>query len=376
MIILPSTAWTLIKTKESFKLADLYTLQAQIILGPQNHCTRLVVDAGTGSCLLAVSNPENLILSTSFLQHCDWVGNVLVNATTASDLVHQCNLTHLPIGPWTLSYSRFSDHHRSQNFSQSTLCCCLAQCLGAPAVLNPSAAVDQLRVVHTQATLYLIQTVAKPAIPPTSLLARWSKRPFLYSSAINLNIAEIAVDILLVLLNQTASKVTLLDPTMGSGTFLATALLRNCHVAGWDCNPQCVTGSQANLEWMFGVDRVRDDCLLQVRDSSLTLSSFNRTIDCVVSNLPWGMNSVSYVDENQRILKAVRALLRVGVPCIFVTKEERTDWQESGYEKIGTTHIPPKGFLLPEGSTKTKADSEKSLRKFPSVCVITVVRSI
>lgn len=52
---------------------------------------------------------------------------------------------------------------------------------------------------------------------------------------------------------------------------------------------------------------------IQLHDSSSNMWKESETeIDCVVADLPWGVNSIEYVEENSRILKSVRARLSTG----------------------------------------------------------------
>lgn len=51
----------------------------------------------------------------------------------------------------------------------------------------------------------------------------------------------------------------LYDPFCGTGTVLTEGLLRDCHVIGSDVDPDSVSGSQANLEWL--IDNLADQTI-------------------------------------------------------------------------------------------------------------------
>jgi 23S rRNA G2445 N2-methylase RlmL len=97
-------------------------------------------------------------------------------------------------------------------------------------------------------------------------------------------------------------------------------------VQGWDVNAKCIAGATANLDSMYG-RTIKNRHELQVRESSTAVAGIEakdanqpkqQPIDCLVSNLPWGLNSVRYEDEHDRILAATRGLLRPGAPCALI----------------------------------------------------------
>lgn len=46
------------------------------------------------------------------------------------------------------------------------------------------------------------------------------------------------------------SGLTLADPFCGTGTVLSEAMMVGCHVVGSDTNPEAITGTKSNLEWL------------------------------------------------------------------------------------------------------------------------------
>ena len=127
------------------------------------------------------------------------------------------------------------------------------------------------------------------------IFQKWPKRPFQYSSAININIADIVITLLDDMVNkkrQVTTKMeeddndddrtcdvktrTILDPTCGSGTFLAFAMAYGMCVEGYDYNPQCIDGTIRNLESLFGHDHVQKMAHIQCQDSTSSTSSRSR----------------------------------------------------------------------------------------------------
>jgi hypothetical protein len=82
----------------------------------------------------------------------------------------------------------------------------------------------------------------------------------------------------------------------------------------------------------------------------------------VVANLPWGMNTADYVEENIKILKSLRHRLQNGIPCAFVHKDDKlsseTTMKTLGYEILGHAYIPPLDFDLPK--SRKKAANKKT----------------
>jgi hypothetical protein len=323
------------------------------------------------------------------------------------------------------------------------------------------------RVVDLQTPLRSTRTLAYSSSSSSSSLTmqssiedQWSSRPFQYSSAMNIDVAKIVVETLMDMVvhrkmeaswtnhqdnhpkdsgsgssssssssthNSTEERpLRILDPTCGSGSFLAIALELGMQVEGFDINLNCVHGTLQNLQHVFGMEHVYGHARIQQLDSSLwgttdddddndhiaSPSSQNdsrssstrilqkewdaiKDIDCVVANLPWGVNTIQYQDENSRILRAVRNCLEfgssrrdnrgAGIPCAFVTKESDSYlFEAAGYEVLGEAHVPPRDFDLPGGKKTTKRLSERGRpttrddanpRNYRNNCVVTFVRT-
>ena len=86
--------------------------------------------------------------------------------------------------------------------------------------------------------------------------------------------AQIVVDILedMILKNNDVDKdkevISILDPTVGSGTFLAFAMEKWMHVIGYNINDKCVQGSLLNLKSVFEDEEVDARCQIRVGDST------------------------------------------------------------------------------------------------------------
>ena len=120
-------------------------------------------------------------------------------------------------------------------------------------------------------------------------------------------------------------------------------------VEGYDNNPNCVDGSERNLQHMFG-EAEQQNYSIDVADSTIRLRNSQKRYDCVVSNLPWGQNTVDYLNENTEIVRAVRTTLDIGVPCAYIARDERICdvLEETGYEILGLAAIPQRNFHRPK----------------------------
>jgi hypothetical protein len=429
----------LAKTKETFKLAELQLLEAQLQAQyppclcplseecPPFNLTRVLIDRLTGSSLLRLETHRSgershemlsSFSSISSLKRCDWIGEVIALAHNPDDFLTEIHC--LPsasmdrVGQWTLDYVRMdgtgvavtrNPSCTQTRYTMKSLLCAVANALPSPPALDPNLADHHLILVDTIQSFYLIRTISpKPSSSSTfgsserrrttTLEKLWARRPFQYSSAINTGVAESVIEILNTLCRRRdadiannsngdgkllASRLRLLDPTCGSGTFLAIAIARGFQVVGYDINPACVTGSLRNLEFIFSKDVVDDFASVQLCDSSRIRDVDQLCppgkIDCVVANLPWGRNSVEYADENRRILCSVRARIESGTPCAFVTRvPSSADLSESGalqdlptslftttgFAVLGQAYVPQRGFALPSGLKNKKKEKRKN----------------
>ena len=288
----------LVKTKETFKLADLQLLGGKLQTQSFADCRRLVLDAATGSSLLQLNPHFNTTTSlltevkaSLFLKQYHWLGRVLASGSSGENLVAQLRGDSFERDsapqncPWTLNYLRMilSGDKKKLAYTQKTLLCAIAQQLQEPAALNPNQALDRLLLVESGKCIYLVKLLDTVDNEKSLVNDKWSQRPFPYSSAMNLEAATIVMDTLAHLVDQrqqlhaklppVSQPPCFLDVACGSGTFLALALERGMKVVGWDSNPACTTGSRENLEFLFGKSRVEHDCQIESRDSLLELSS-------------------------------------------------------------------------------------------------------
>ncbi len=407
-----SLASFLAKTSETFKLADLQYAEARLQAASHNFSvSRLLIDRSTGSMLLELDhistdladqtacntmNDGNRLPSS--LSRCDWILEILNSADTGEGLVNSLRKVDkekwkIKEG-WVLDYLRFEDAQAQaphvtttdQGYTMRSLLCSVAQALPTIPALDPKYRSSTLLLVDTRSAagdriflgrLCRSRTFDQPS--STSILAsRWSQRPFQYSSAINKKAAEIIMDWLCDAVAATgcAGRPLLLDPTCGSGTFLALGVQRGLQVEGCDINPSCVEGSRCNLVHMFGEEKVHACVNMRCLDSGdMTSYVMNDKPACVVSNLPWGINTAEYVDENLRILQSIHNLLSKGTPCVFVTKNAESKlFDETGFQVLAQAHVPPLGFKLPK--SKKKEDLEDTdTRNGRNSCVITFASS-
>jgi hypothetical protein len=406
----------LAKTSETFKLAELQYAEAYLQAQAQDYtASRLLVDRSTGSTLLelegvpvsildpAASTDSNLFPSS--LRRCDWILEVFHKADTAEKLIEHLREessgdTKIRDG-WTLDYVRFegaalkddpkgSPIRYEQTYSMKTLLASVAQALPTVPTLDPQLCTEKLLLVDAKSKsgngVFLGRLCHSTSDAKSSssylLSSRWAQRPFQYSSAINQKAAEIIMDYLRGAIpsynnmSDDCSPPLLLDPTCGSGTFLALAMEQGFRVEGYDVNSSCSDGAWRNIVHMFGEEQARARASVHCLDSSQSRNSDKlENPACVVSNLPWGVNSVDYIDENYRILRSIHVRLSSDTPCVFVTKSEESKmFQETGYEILAQAHIPPRDFTLPR-SKKKKDLEDGDARNGRNSCVVTIARS-
>ena len=515
----------LAKTKETFRLAELQKLEAQMMMTmtwerrrEENHnddsdsdngngkdtgrIDRLLIDESTGSSLFRIESLSDYKNHPFFEKRCDWIGQVEVEGRDVSEMIDRIHLlldstnegkTDLIKDGWSLDYIRMyqpprphagkksndendedtddtsttnragtagtlrqTSRHRGQTNKKSVICA-VANVISSRPALHINDVTTKLLVVDCSSSgyedvdndeekkmgCYLVRIIDHQnskqndddightsliASTPTSLQKGvWSKRPFQYSSALNFEVAEVIIDMLLSAVvssskrcrrqlhfpPQSSLSLHLLDPTCGSGTLLAMALSKGFQfVEGYDVNPSCVDGSLKNLKYVFGSDIVQAMTHVSVRDSSIEWTSSLADDDakdnkvnaltttppsCVVANLPWGQNTISYVDENRRILNAIRGRLSKGTFCVFITRPD-TDisspsivdrdnrnigcslWKNHGFDEIGHAYIPQRDFVVPKGRKKREENSETrrnasstSTQVDSSLCRVSVV---
>jgi hypothetical protein len=311
---------------------------------------------------------------------------------------------------WTLEYVRMVDAtikdvqsnstKKRESYNMKTLLCSVAHAMPSPPALDPNSADDRFLIVdtmtsatqQTSSTCYLLRYIKTPAsvinngddrskstLPKESSFAtKWAKRPFQYSSAINPSIGEMVIEILDTLCRHRYGDTMnegyriLIDPTCGSGTFLALGMQKGFHVEGSDRNINAVTGTLRNLEYMYPKELIEQRATVQVRDSSTSLRDdekelllTNSCAVCCCANLPYGQNSVEYFEENERILQSLRERISTGTPCAFITRGSTASDsalssasalfdRTGGFEVLEQSYVPPRDFSLPSSTKKKK----------------------
>jgi len=404
---------------------ELFHDETQFIL--RYNCTRLLVDRATGSSLFrldlqckgakdetfttinSVDGPdvprfmfsktatgliESQILSLSSIRRCDWIGQVVVEARNPPQLIRKLQRHEessrfssdgIGIGEWTLDYAKMVGANASKTtYTMKSLLCAVAHDMPTRPSLYPDLADKRFLVLDTssrtptnatedtESSFYLIRHIDKRSVTDdkSSHQIKWATRPFQYSSAINFELADIVIEILVTLCksrnHSKDQKMVLHDPTCGSGTFLALAISKGLYVEGCDSNPSAVDGTRRNLEYLYSKKKVEICAQVEIHDSCAPWkdneSLSNATISCVVANLPWGKNSVLYIDENERILCSVRSQIQVGTPCAFVTRSSNADdnkspthlFETNGFHILGQSFVPQRDFLLPSGGKRKR----------------------
>ena len=150
------------------------------------------------------------------------------------------------------------------------------------------------------------------------------------------------------------------------------ALDRGFDVIGRDVNPKCVDGTISNLRHLHSEGRWQIDTC----DSAVGSLPINGHIDCVVSNLPWGLNSIQYIDDNRRILTSIREQIRPGTPCAFITKEDIPFLDDLGYETVEKASVPTANFELPLGKRKESSSLNLGGEKKRNSCIVVLAKAV
>ena len=423
------------KTIESFKLADLYLAEARVTANCNRNApsdllaattvSDLAFHQGTASYLLGftTSQVEPSILDLPFrARRIQYAARVLAAGVTVDDFIVaiKCHFDKSVEKnfTWVLDYDTFeplSNDRQRGDFKPAMLMCAVSRLLhGEPTVTTERDDVekaDKYKIIETKNRLYLTKMMANPTNETrpreshtlTEFKKKWARRPFQYSGAFNLEAAITVIDILGDLTVRKQGSVKLLDPTCGSGTFLALALQAwadsaSVRVVGVDSNPKCSEGSFHNLQHAFDHSNRPDgntfhlgtssSATIHCADSSGLSNILGETFDCAVANLPWNRNTfelkdIDEIGSNERILESVSSLLSPGAPFVVVSggmagQDDDVDKQfnaRSCLEKLGmtvltTACIPPRGFNLPS-SSKKKVRSAKNVAR-SSDCVITI----
>ena len=414
-----------------------------------------------------------------------YVAQVVASGQTPQELVENIHqeiaiIKSMHHSFWTLEYDIFEPlknplHQRI--FTSNMLMCAISRVLpGEPSLTSAGAGKDSDEIayiiVETSTKLYLVQKMTCSVkenfsisnlpilhINPTLSISKhfrtaWSNRPFQYSGAINLDVAFTVVDVLRDLvkanaLNHINSKasaalssikddassygaIRMLDPTCGSGTFLALALMawgdermnKKIEFVGVDSNPKCFSGTVKNLRKLFLQGAIENSLLECEESESWTLKTdssakvtvyagdsvtivpkFTETekFDCAVANLPWNRNTFEFrgdaeadtssqeIGTNRGILESTASALRPGAPLVVVSGERQSDNEQRirfdaktclknmGFQIIGEITVPPAGFSLPKSEKKKKGNTEKDQseqnKSRSSDCVIIVAIS-
>jgi hypothetical protein len=334
---------------------------------------------------------------------------------------------------WTISYDIFEP--LNPKVSSTMLMCAISRFLSGEPLLTydglSSKESDLLSylVIETSSHIYLAEKLdqtKKDEIEKEHLTNTrgfsdmWSKRPFQYSGAINLDLAITIIDILKDALqlekdiSLSQRTIRLIDPTCGSGTFLALTVIAwsnlvNLELTGVDSNPKCASGTTSNLMKAFSIDDkslICDDVrkqwtvkfppqnsfmntnatILNEDSTLLHATNFTELFDCAVTNLPWNRNTFEFKqsaeckDVNRDILKSVASVLKPRAPIVVVSAsvdstnktyvfDPQICLKDLGFEVLGFVSVPPTGFVLP-GSKKISKNNSSNRLKGSSNCSI------
>ena len=432
------------KTTESFKLADLYWLQANVMAycgNSQSVVEKMAFHRPTASLLLGYNttssssgnSDQELPFPTNRVQY---VGMIVASGKTAQELL--CNIkatsTCEKYSFWTLDCDTF-EPLAGRQFTTSMLLCAVSRHLSGEPVLGRDDIDDETisyLLVETSSQLYLIEKLPadnqmhdKYNENVSRFRQEWSRRPFQYSGAVNIEIAITVVDMLQRLMSKNGEdrkdkrRIRLLDPTVGSGTFLAAAAKlwnsrddqnESLDIVGIDSNSKCSEGTTKNLckllggessvtaeedssgqSWTFSnadsKSEMSSRATIHCGDSVELLPNISQDgkFDCVVSNLPWNRNTFEYKQDtssctSSEIMKQIAEVIKPGKPVIVVSGSNdpahafnaKRTLKSLGFYIIGEVTIPPAGFSLPDSGKKKSTGASDRPMKRNSNCVVTV----
>ena len=340
------------KTKESFKFSDLYWLQANVMAYGGNceaAVEKLAFHRPTASLLLGYNttssqSDQELPFPSDRVQY---VGRVIASGSTVQELLDSINKATSTCNNcqhWTLDCETL-EPLTGRKITTSMLMCAVSRHLSGEPLLEPNDSDDvtiiSYLLAETSRQLYLIEKLSVHNQMHelyhenvSRFRQEWSRRPFQYSGAVNIEIAITVADMLQRLLPKNGEdlkekrRIRILDPTVGSGTFLAAAAKlwnsmdyqnnESLDTVGIDSNPKCSEGTMQNLRylgvectaeeeessgksWTFSIDdsKMSSRATIHCGDSVELLSgtSLDGAFDCVVTNLPWNRNTFEYKQD-------------------------------------------------------------------------------
>lgn len=372
------------KTKETFKLSDLYLLESRL-QSQVRGCkpTKLLSsDKNTGSYLLEIDkgliqNKSQKLIPSCF-DRLDWMGEVLAFGSSGRELIGNLMNMTLQIDDFSLEYKRVGSLLTKKDYASKAILSRVAQCINGEVSLIPKNSKYQLLLVELNSGLLLCKQLQIPSNENNNSIVEkfWKNRPFQYSSAINIHVAKIVLDMLYDItvcsLDTKKDTLTLLDPTCGSGTFLAYGLEIGLSVNGHDINHRCVEGSRDNINFLF--PSAAAQCDISQMDFSILSSMQDNFHDICVANLPWGQNTEIFDEDcNSRILQNIYSSLIPNGYAVIISKcNVKMDLSSCGFFHLGSVSIPPRGFVLPDD--KKNGSKTKQRTNGSSNCIVTVVQ--
>ena len=212
-----------------------------------------------------------------------------------------------------------------ERVSPKMMMCSIAQSINGSVALYPSRSKIRFHLVESRSG-YFLGTNLKHSFRDRSksVLQKWKRRPYSFSAALSVELADAVVSILVQRVlrqNPSASMTDLsfLDPCCGSGTTLFSAHRAGLRtLKGFDISQVAVDGATKNLEY---ANILGPRVTVERRDSTLPLSP-PLLADIVVANLPWGENKFEYFGENSRIIGTIGRLVHSGSQVALITHDE------------------------------------------------------
>jgi len=263
---------------------------------------------------------------------------------------------------WLLEYDVLAPPAATkERVASKQLLCALAQAFPHPPALTAAEVQTTFSIFETADALYFGRKVPTPGRDAAEAdAALWVRRPFVFSAALSVELAQAVVTLLAgQLLAQggpgpgpASTPPTLFDPCCGSGTTLFAAARAGFRVLGSDVNVDFARGTRDNLvthagagdalHGLFVKDAAQAALPWRPLDASAAVSPV-AAADAVFCNFPWNERVGQYHGEVSQILAALAQEMRPGCRCAFVTKQPLLTEALRGYEVTAVVDVNGNG---------------------------------
>lgn len=218
---------------------------------------------------------------------------------------------------------------RDQALSTKMLLCAISQRLGGAPMLrdDPSKHVDRLALVETRAGFMLGRCFSEQGAALDEASLAWKKRPYSFSAALSLELADAVVNTLVARFARTpryagSEDLVFYDACCGSGTSLFAASRAGfATVVGTDINPEAASGAMQNLRHCGINNSSMLSLSVRTLDAASQTAGELKIASVVFANLPWGENKFEYYGTNDKIIARIGQGAAAHTQIAFVTRE-------------------------------------------------------